>query len=126
MTVRIFLALNALMIGAIGVLYLYDPNLLLARYDLQTGSVGMDNMLRATYGGLYLVCAVIFSVGVFHPARQRDSLAFVALFMFGAGLGRAVSVGLAGLAPRSVMALLYVEIALFILAVVLLWRGPKV
>ena len=43
---RIYLALNFAVIGLIAVAYLYDPNLLLSRYGLETGSIGMDNMLR--------------------------------------------------------------------------------
>lgn len=122
---RVFLAFNALTIGAIGVAYLFDPNLLLARYDLETGGAGMDNMLRATYGGLYLMCAVVFTLGVVLARRRRDSLAFLALFMFGAAFGRIVSIASAGAPPSTIMPLLYFEIVAAIIAVILFIRSPQ-
>ena len=123
MFTKSFLILNALIIGSVGVAYLIDPNLLLARYGLETGSTGMDNMLRATYGGLYLACAAIFLLGVISAARQRDSVAFVGIFMTGAAIGRMVSIVAAGSPPASIMPLLYVEIVLAIVATALFMRS---
>ncbi|MDJ0920142.1 MAG: DUF4345 domain-containing protein [Henriciella sp.] len=122
---RLFLAFNALAIGLIGILYLYDPNLLLARYDLATGSAGMDNMLRSTYGGLFLASASVFLLGVFSPIRRRDALAFVAIFMAGAALGRIVSILAVGSPPATIMPLLYFEIVMTGLAVTLYIRTPR-
>lgn len=122
MIAKIFLSLNALIIGGVALTYLIDPNLLLARYGLETGSAGMDNMLRATYGGLYLACAAIFALGVVFVARLRDSVAFVGIFMTGAAIGRIVSIAAAGSPPESIMPLLYVEIFMAIVAAVLLFR----
>ena len=117
---RLFLAFNALAIGSIGLIYLYDPNILLARYDLQTGSVSMDNMLRSTYGGLFLLSAAIFCVGIFKRSRRRDSLTFVAIFMMGAAIGRIASIIAVGVPHATIMPLLYFEIIMSVLAV-LLW-----
>lgn len=117
---RLFLAFNALAIGSIGLIYLYDPNILLARYDLQTGSVSMDNMLRSTYGGLFLLSAAIFCAGIFKRSRRRDSLAFVAIFMVGAAIGRIASIIAVGVPHATIMPLLYFEIIMAVLAV-LLW-----
>ena len=125
MIARLFLAFMALSIGAIGVLYLYDPNLLLARYDLVTGSVGMDNMLRSTYGGLFLTSAFIFLAGVLIPDRRRDALAFVVIFMSGAALGRVTSMIAVGSPPATIMPLLYFEIAATIIAAGLFARSRK-
>ena len=126
MMARIFLGFIALSIGMIGVLYLYDPNLLLARYDLATGSPGMDNMLRSTYGGLFLTSAFIFALGIFINARRRDALAFVVIFMTGAALGRIASMIAVGSPPDAIMPLLYFEIAATLIAIVLFARTPRV
>ena len=120
---RIFLALNAVAIGSIGVFYLIDPNLLLARYDLATGSAGMDSMLRATYGGLFLVSAGLFALGVFNTNRRRDALAFVGLFMGGAALGRIVSFLAVGAPPSTIMPLLYFELVMMVIAATLYLRS---
>lgn len=120
---RIFLGFITLSVGSIGILYLYDPNLLLARYDLATGSAGMDNMLRATYGGLFLASALIFLLGVFIEARRRDALAFVAIFMAGAAIGRLASLLAVGPPPAEIMPLLGFEIAATLIALVLYVRS---
>ena len=120
---RIFLGFITLSVGSIGILYLYDPNLLLARYDLAAGSAGMDNMLRATYGGLFLASALIFLLGVFIEARRRDALAFVAIFMAGAAIGRLASLLAVGPPPAAIMPLLGFEIAATLIALVLYVRS---
>ncbi|MEL7453509.1 MAG: DUF4345 domain-containing protein [Pseudomonadota bacterium] len=125
MIARIFLSFIALSIGTIGVFYLYEPNLLLARYDLMTGSAGMDNMLRSTYGGLFLTSALVFLYGVIVVDRQRDVLAFVAIFMAGAALGRIASILAVGSPPAAIMPLLYFEIVTAAIAVGLYRRVPK-
>jgi len=120
---RFFLAFNAFAIGAIGLTYLYDPNLLLVRYDLQAGSAGMDNMLRSTYGGIFLVSAAVFLFGVVSDKRRRDALLFVAIFMFGAALGRIASIAAVGSPPSAIMPLLYFEIVMMVIALVLYRTG---
>ena len=125
MIARLFLGFIALSIGSIGILYLYDPNLLLARYDLSADSSGMDSMLRSTYGGLFLTSSLIFAMGVFVARRRADALAFVAIFMTGAALGRIVSIVAAGMPPATIMPLLYFEIAATVIALVLYVRAPK-
>ncbi|MEL6824687.1 MAG: DUF4345 domain-containing protein [Pseudomonadota bacterium] len=125
MIARIFLAFNALAIGVIGLTYLYDPNLLLARYDLQTGSAGMDNMLRSTYGGIFLVSAAVFLFGAFTEKRRQDAVLFVAIFMFGAAIGRVASIIAVGTPPSAIMPLLYFEIIMMVFALVL-YRSARV
>ena len=122
---RLFLALNALAIGVIAAVYLFDPNILLGRYGLETGSAGMDNMLRATYGGLYLVCAGIFAVGIVSLRLRRASLAFLGLFMAGNAIGRIASIMLAGSPPEAILPLLWYEIGTAIIALVLVTRVPR-
>ncbi len=120
---RLFLGFIALSIGSIGIVYLYDPNLLLARYDLAADSAGMDNMLRATYGGLFLASALIFLLGILVEARRRDALAFVAIFMTGAAIGRIASILAVGAPPATIMPLLWFEIAASMIALVLYFRS---
>ncbi|MEM6818141.1 MAG: DUF4345 family protein [Pseudomonadota bacterium] len=122
---RSFLGFIALCIGSVGVLYLYDPNLLLAHYELSTGSVGMDNMLRSTYGGLFLMSSLVFLLGVFVERRRSDALAFVAIFMSGAAIGRLTSSAAVGLPPASMMPLLYFEVAATLIAVALYLRSRQ-
>ena len=86
MMARLFLGLNAAVIGLIGLVYLYDPNLLLGRYGLETGGAGLDNMLRSTYGGVFVGVAAIFLLGALHDTRSRDALALAAIFMGGLAL----------------------------------------
>ncbi|MEO1187540.1 MAG: DUF4345 domain-containing protein [Pseudomonadota bacterium] len=119
---RIFLGFNALAIGAIGLTYLYDPNLLLARYDLNAGSAGMDNMLRSTYGGIFLVSAGVFLFGALSDKRRGDALLFVAIFMFGAAIGRIASIAAVGAPPPAIMPLLYFEVIMVIVALALYRR----
>lgn len=125
MIARLFLAFNAIAIGSIGLLYMIDPNILLGRYDLQAGSAGMDNMLRSAYGGVFLISAAVFALGVFQPNRRRDALAFLALFMAGAAIGRGVSVIAAGPPPDAILPLLYFEVVVCALALVLIRHAPK-
>ena len=122
---KIFLAFITLSIGAIGIVYLYDPNILLVRYDLETGSPGMDNMLRATYGGLFLGSAFIFLVGILVPSRRRDALIFVAIFMGGNAIGRTASMVTVGAPPDAIMPLLFFEIVATVMAIVLAMRSSK-
>ena len=106
---RALLALNSVAIGLIGALYLFDPNLLLSLYGLETGSAGMDNMLRASYGGLYLVSAALFMIGARSEPRRRDALAFLGMFMAAAALGRVASMVAVGAPPLTITGLLAYE-----------------
>ncbi len=122
---RIYLALNAIAIGFVGLAYLADPNLLLARYGLETGSAGMDSMLRSAYGGVFLASAGLFLLGVFDERRRRDIVGFTTLFMAGAALGRLVSLILAGPAPASIIPLLASEITMAALGLFLFLRSKQ-
>lgn len=113
---RLVLIVNAIAIGVIGLFYTFDPNLLLARYGLAVDAPGLDSMLRATYGGLYLFCAGIFALGVFRAARRKDALAFLAIFMAGSALGRIASIASVGMPPASILPLLFYELAFAIIA----------
>ncbi|MEM9670213.1 MAG: DUF4345 domain-containing protein [Pseudomonadota bacterium] len=119
---RVFLGFSALAIGMIGLLYLYDPNLLLARYGLEAGSAGMDNMLRSAYGGIFVGAALLFALGALKQTRQRDSMIFLAIFMSGAAIGRIASILSVGSPPETILPLLYYECATVVIALVLLMR----
>lgn len=125
MFARIYLALNAVMIGLIGLAYLYDPNLLLANYGLETGTAAMDNMLRAAYGGLSIGVAALMAIGFLRPQRRSDALAFTALYMGTLALGRAASLMGAGMPGPSVMMLFYYEIAAAVIGVALYRHAQK-
>lgn len=126
MIAKIYLALNAISIGLIGLLYLYDPNLLLARYDLETGSAGMDNMLRSTYGGVFVGASAIFLLGVLSHKRRRGALGFAVIFMAGSAIGRLASIAAVGAPPASIMPLLYYECAAAAIGLILYLRSPSV
>lgn len=118
----VFLGFNAVAIGLIGLGYLYNPNLLLARYGLETGSAAMDNMLRGAYGGLFVGVAAAFAYGAFVPARTTDALLLTLLFMGGFALGRGVSIVRVGSPGRLVSGLLGYEIITSILSAILYAR----
>ena len=116
---RIILFVNAAVIGLIGLAYLYDPNVLLANYGLSTDGPGMDNMLRGTYGGLFLCIAGLFGLGALNASRRSDILGLLALFMGGQAFGRLASVAMAGMPDPSILSLLAYEIAVFSIALFL-------
>ena len=116
---RLVLALNAGVIGLIGLAYLYDPNMLLANYGLSTDSLGMDNMLRSTYGGLFLCVAGLFAFGALNADRRADALGLLALFMGGLAFGRIASIVMAGTPDPSIMSLLAYEAVAFLIALFL-------
>jgi len=116
---RGFLWFNAVVIGAIGLAYLYDPNLLLRQYGLSVQDPGLDNMMRATYGGVFVGVAVIFGIGAVHPSRQKDALMLAALFFGGLALGRVASMIDVGLPPSGLLPLLGYEVIAAGLALVL-------
>ena len=125
MFVRIFLIVNFVCIGLIGLAYLYDPNLLLSQYGLETGSIGIDNMLRSTYGGVFLSVSLIFLIGVLNNKRRQDALFVAALFMGGLAIGRLTSIALVGTPPTAMMLLLYYECAAVLIAFVLYSRSTQ-
>ena len=116
---RIILFLNAAVIALIGLAYLYDPNVLLANYGLSTDGPGIDNMLRGTYGGLFLCMAGLFGWGVINTARRSDALGLLALFMGGQALGRIASLAMVGMPDVSILSLLAYEIIMFAIALFL-------
>jgi len=122
---QIYLAFNAVGIGLIGLAYLYDPNLLLARYGLEAGSAGMDSMMRASYGGIFLACAVAFTLGALQPGRRQDAVGLVVLFMAGAALGRLLSLAVAGQPPATIMPLLYFECIAALIGIILYIRSGR-
>ncbi|MEM9724161.1 MAG: DUF4345 domain-containing protein [Pseudomonadota bacterium] len=122
---KIFLILNALIIFSIGCAYLYDPNLLLANYGEQLSSVALDNLLRATYGGLFIASAAFMALGAWREPRLRDALMFTALFMAAQAVGRMVSFAAAGAPPEAMAPLLYFEVAVAAIGLAL-WAGRGV
>lgn len=122
MVSKIYLALNAVAIGLVGLFYLYDPNILLSQYGLKTGSTGLDNMFRSAYGGVFLAAATVFLLGVFQPGRRKDAVGFVTLFMIGAAVGRLASIAAVGMPPMSIMPLLGYECLAAVIGLFLYFR----
>ncbi|MEM9279321.1 MAG: DUF4345 domain-containing protein [Pseudomonadota bacterium] len=125
MVARIYLIFNFLCIGLIGLGYLYDPNLLLGQYGLEAGSSGMDNMLRSTYGGVFIAVAFIFLVGFLNANRRSDALGIALIFFAGLAVGRLASILSVGLPPSSIMPLLYYEIVAALIASGLYFRPSQ-
>ncbi len=122
---RTVLVLNSIVIGLIGVAYLYDPNLLLANYGLSADGAGMDNMLRSSYGGLFVAMAGIFALGSFSKVRMNDALVLLALFMGGLAFGRIASLVMAGLPDPSIFTLLGYEAIVCLIAFILVRRNAR-
>lgn len=119
---RIFLWINALVIGAIGLAYLYDPNLLLGSYGLSVGSIGIDNMMRATYGGLFLGLAFLLAPGALKVAQHREALLLATLIMAGLAIGRLASLLGAGVPPSGLYGLLFYEAVVALIGGLLLFQ----
>ena len=120
---HIYLLANALCIGLIGLCYLFSPNLLLALYEINLTNVSMDNMMRSTYGGLFVVAAIGFSLGVFDTRKLLSSLTLTAWFMGGLALGRLFSFLLSGAPHPAVYSLFAYEVAALLLG---LWLKRRV
>lgn len=120
---RIFLLFIALGLGAVGVNYLIDPNILLARYDLAVTTTGMDNMLRSAYGGIFLAIAGYILLGAIRPDRTHDAIGLVCLLMAGAALGRLISIAVVGEPHMMINALLAFEIMSVLVGTFLYVRG---
>ena len=85
----------------------------------------MDNMLRSTYGGIFVVSAAVFLFGAFSEKRRQDAVLFVSIFMSGAAIGRVASIIAVGTPPPAIMPLLYFEIIMMVFALVL-YRSARV
>ena len=116
------LLFNALVIGLIGLTYLYEPDLLLTNYGLTAADPSMDNMLRASYGGVSLVLAGLWAWGGVNANRQPDILALLALVMGGFAVGRLASIALAGQPHDTVYALLGYEVFVCALSLFLFFK----
>lgn len=120
---RIFLLFMALGLGAVGINYLIDPNILLARYDLAVTEPDMDNMLRSAYGGFFLAAAIYILLGVIKPGRTQDAVGLASLLMAGAALGRLISIAAVGEAHVMINGLLAFEIISVLVGAFLYVRG---
>ena len=125
MLVKLFLGANALVVGLIGLAYLYDPDIVLARYGLESGSPGMDNMLRAAYGGLFVGISGVLAWGTVHETRRSDAIGLLILFMGSQEIGRATSTIAAGSPPVTIMGLFYYECAAVAVGFALWWRNTS-
>ncbi|UTW55421.1 DUF4345 domain-containing protein [Kordiimonas sp. SCSIO 12610] len=116
----VVLIINSVVMGLIGLAYLYDPDLLLGNYGLTASDPSMDNMLRASYGGVSLVLAALWGWGGVKAHRRLDMLALLSLVMGGFALGRIASLIQAGPPQETIYSLLGYEIVVCILSLFLL------
>lgn len=118
----LILVFNAAVIGLVGFAYLLDPNFLLGNYGLMVTEPGMDNMLRASYGGVFVILAGLWAWGGLQKSRRTDMLALLSLLMGSLALGRIVSLLAVGQPGDAINMLLGYELFVCLLAGGLWWK----
>lgn len=113
--VGVFLFLNLIVIGLIGVVYFYDLNLLLMNYGLLVSDLGLDNMVCSFYGGLFFVFVGFFVFGVVKSMCRVDVLILVSLFMGGLVVGCVVSFVLVGVLDLFIYVLFVYEVVVCVI-----------
>ena len=92
----VVLASAGLGVGAIGLIYLAKPDLLLDVYGMEIQSTSEANILRSGSGGLFLALAILFGLGALDARFTRTSLVTLLTFMTGLAVGRVVSIATDG------------------------------
>ncbi len=110
----------------IGASYCFDPNLLLARYELSVAGISEDNMYRGAYGGLFITVGIAVAFGFFSKAFLNTATIIVVLFMGGFAIGRIASILARGLPHEQIIGLLLFEIASSVLFIWFLVRERKI
>lgn len=107
---RYFLLFTGLTLGAIGLSYCIDPNLLLSRYELLVSGASDDNMYRGAYGGLFITMGIAIAFGFKAHAFRDTATLIVLLFMGGFAIGRIASIAAVGLPHAQITSLLVFEV----------------
>lgn len=115
---RYFLLFTGVSLGAIGLAYIVDPNLLLQRYELAVAGVSDDNMYRGAYGGLFITMGIAIAAGFRSPAFRHTATLITLLFMGGFAVGRIASIVAVGAPHEQITGLLSFEV---VASVVCLW-----
>ncbi|MEM5518380.1 DUF4345 family protein [Henriciella sp. AS95] len=121
MWTRLFLGLIALLFIAFGLWSLFDPLGMTAQLGVETSGPNNVFEMRGIYGGVSLGAAALTGMGALQPAKfERPALWFLAAYMGGYTLSRAVSL-IAGDTPTATSwAFASFEVLTFILTCVAL------
>ena len=120
---RIVLALAALEICGVGLVYLAAPATMLAMNGMALAGVNEAHATRAAYGGLFVAFGALFALGAVDARMTRPSLVALATFMVGFAVGRIVSLVADGWPTPAFLGALASEIVFGGLAVAMLIRA---
>ncbi len=121
MLIRLFLALIALMFLVFGLWSLFDPLGMTAQLGVETSGPNNVFEMRGIYGGVSLGAAALTGLGAAQPAGfERPALWFLAAYMGGYTLSRAVSLILGDTPTLSSWGFASFEVLTFILACIAL------
>lgn len=124
---RFVLMLNALVFGLYGVAFVISPETLslFVTGSAPTTPSGMIDM-RATYGGMSLAIGALLLFFSSRDDMTRVGLATVMTIMLGMAFGRLIGIVLDGGANAIMYVYLFLEIAMALLAVVLIQRQREI
>lgn len=91
MTVRIFLALTALMYIAFGIWSITDPVGMVTRLGVEIGGPSGVFEMRGIFGGVSLGLALLCALGAARPRFEFAALCGIAAYMGGYVIGRGAS-----------------------------------
>ena len=89
---KILLALAALEIFGVGLVYLIAPQVMAASNGMELRTINDWHAMRAAYGGVFVAFGALFGAGAFSTAFRRPALIAAAVFMGGFALGRIASI----------------------------------
>ncbi len=112
---RCLLLVTGAMLAGIGLAYCLDPNLLLARYDINVTGISEDNMYRGAYGGLFITLGLAIGYGFIKETFRSTATLLGLLFMGGFALGRIASIASVGVPHDQIMGLLIFEVVMSVL-----------
>lgn len=121
---RAFLAAIALMFTAFGLWSLFRPEAMTSSLGVAVSGPNGTFEMRGIYGGVSLGGALLSIAGALRADMARPALWFIAAYMGGYCLARAVSVALGDLPTQSTWAFVGFEAVSFILAVLALRALP--
>lgn len=105
-----------------GVLYIFNPQMMLADAGMQLRSVNEFHVIRTAYGGAFLGTAAVFFMGAWRSELRRGALLAVVLLLGGYAFGRLVSMGLEGAPAPLYFGILSAELVFVALALLSLRR----
>ncbi|MEO1552964.1 MAG: DUF4345 family protein [Pseudomonadota bacterium] len=122
MTIRIFLALTALMFAMFGLWSITDPEGMTARLGVSIGGTSGVFEMRGIYGGVSLGAAALCGLGSLNTRFAFPALCFIAFYMGGYVFGRAASFAYGDTALASNWQFAGFELVMFVIAAGLIAR----